>query len=63
MEEESELQLEDLQLVEIQELLEAHGIELGDEEVADLARFVREAGGLEGALEVLEQLAQQKAAA
>ena len=63
MEEEIELQLEDLQLVEIQELLEEHGIELGDEEIADLASFVKEAGGLEAALDVLAQLQHRQEAA
>lgn len=63
MEEDIELQLEDLQLVEIQELLEEHGIELGDEEIADLAQFVKEAGGLEAALEAIACLAGRKDAA
>jgi hypothetical protein len=63
MEEEIELQLEDLQLVEIQELLEEHGIELEDEEIADLASFVKEAGGLEAALDVLAQLQNRQEAA
>ena len=63
MENEIEGGLEDLQLVEIQELLEEHGIELSDEEVADLARFVQEAGGLDAALDVLEELSQGKEAA
>ncbi len=63
MEDEIEGRLEDLQLVEIQELLEEHGIELSEAEVADLARFVMEAGGLEAALAVLEQLSQAKKAA
>jgi hypothetical protein len=63
MEEELELHLEDLHLVEIQELLEEHGIELGDEEIADLASFVKEAGGLEAALDVLAQLQNRQEAA
>ncbi len=63
MDEESEGRLEDLQLVEIQELLEENGIELGDEEITELARFVKEAGGVEEALEVLSQLSHQKEAA
>ena len=63
MENEIEGRLEDLQLVEIQELLEEHGIELSDEEVADLARFVQEAGGLDAALDVLEELSRGKEAA
>jgi hypothetical protein len=63
MEDELELHLEDLQLVEIQELLEEHGIELGDEEIADLASFVKEAGGLEAALDVLAQLQSRQEAA
>ena len=56
MEEELEVRLEELQLVEIQELLEEHGIELSESEIADLAQFVKEAGGLEAALDVLAQL-------
>ena len=56
MDEEIEGRLEDLQLVEIQELLDDHGIELGDEEIANLAQFVKDAGGLEEALDVLAQL-------
>jgi len=63
MEEEIELQLEDFQLVEIQELLEEHGIDLGDEEIADLASFVKEAGGLEAALDLLTQLQNRQEAA
>ena len=63
MEEEIEVRLEDLQLVEIQELLEEHGIELGEEEIADLTRFVKEAGGIETALETLAHLANQKGVA
>ena len=63
MEDEIEGRLEDLQLVEIQELLAEHGIELGEAEIADLARFVHEAGGLEEALEAFEQLSQGKEAA
>lgn len=63
MEDEMEARLEDLQIVEIQELLEEYGVELGEAEVADLARFVKEAGGLEAALAVLEQLTQAKEAA
>ena len=63
MEEEIELQLEDLQLAEIKELLEEHGIELGDEEIADLVQFVKEAGGLEAALEAIACLGNRKDAA
>lgn len=63
MEDENEGRLEDLQLVEIQELLEEHGIELGEAEIADLAQFVKEAGGLEAALEVLAQLQSRSEAA
>ncbi len=63
MEEEFEGRLEDLQLVEIQELLEEHGIALGDEEIADIASFVKEAGGLEAALDVLAQLQSRQEAA
>jgi len=63
LEEEIELQLEDFQLVEIQELLEEHGIDLGDEEIADLASFVKEAGGLEAALDLLTQLQNRQEAA
>ena len=63
MEEELEVRLEDLQLVEIQELLEEHGIELSEAEVADLAQFVKEAGGLEAALDVLAQLQNRPEAA
>ncbi|MBC7857044.1 MAG: hypothetical protein IAF94_26740 [Pirellulaceae bacterium] len=63
MEDEIEGRLEDLQLVEIQELLEEHGIELGDEEIADLAQFVKDAGGLEEALDVLAQLQSRSEAA
>jgi hypothetical protein len=61
MEEELAGGLEGLQVVEIQELLEEHGIELSESAIADLAQFVQEAGGLEAALEVLAHL-QSKAA-
>ena len=63
MDEEMIGDFEDLQLVEIQELLEEHGIELGEAEVADLANFVKEAGGLEAALDVLAQLQSRQEAA
>mgnify|MGYP003396027310 CR=1 FL=1 len=63
MDDEIEGGLEDLQLVEIQELLAEHGIELGEAEIADLAQFVKEAGGLEAALDVLEQLQSRSEAA
>ena len=63
MDEETIGDFEDLQLVEIQELLEEHGIELGEAEVADLANFVKEAGGLEAALDVLAQLQSRQEAA
>jgi len=63
MEEEIEVQLDDLQLVEIQELLEEHGIELGDDEIADLAQFVKEAGGLEAALQAIASLGNRQDAA
>ena len=63
MEDEIEGELDDLQIVEIQELLEEHGIELSEAEIADLAHFVKEAGGLEAALEALRQLSLTKKAA
>jgi len=63
MDDELEGGVEDLQLVEIQELLAEHGIELGETEITDLARFVREAGGLEAALELLQQVTDQHEAA
>ena len=63
MDEETIGDFEDLQLAEIQELLEEHGIELGEAEVADLANFVKEAGGLEAALDVLAQLQSRQEAA
>ena len=63
MEEELEVRLEDLQLVEIQELLEEHGIALSEAEIADLAQFVKEAGGLEAALDILTQLQNRQEAA
>ena len=63
MEDEIEVRLEDLQIVEIQELLEEHGIDVSEPEIADLAHFVKEAGGLEAALEALQQLSPTKEAA
>jgi hypothetical protein len=63
MEEEPEAQIEDMQLVEIQELLDDHGIELGEPEIAELAQFVQEAGGLEAALDILAQLQSRPEAA
>ena len=56
MEDEIEGRLEDLQLVEIQELLDANGIELGEEEIAALTELVAQIGSLEEALEALSQL-------
>lgn len=63
MDNETPGRLEDLQLVEIQELLEESGIELGVEEIADLARFVQEAGGLAEALDAIEELGRAQEAA
>lgn len=63
MDNEIAVNLEDLQLVEIQELLEESGIELDDEQIADLARFVQETGGLAEALDAIEELGRGQEAA
>jgi hypothetical protein len=63
MDDETAGRLEDLQLVEIQELLEESGIELGEEQIADLARFVQETGGLAEALDAIEELGRGQEAA
>jgi len=59
MDEELDVDLEDLALDEICELLSEAGAEISEEQAQQLARFVGEAGGLEEALAVLSQLAQQ----
>ena len=63
MEDEIEGRLEDLQLVEIQELLEESGIELGEQETAAFAELVAQIGSLEEALEALSQLSGRQDAA
>jgi hypothetical protein len=63
MEDEMEVRLEDLQLVEIQELLEENGIELGEQEITALTELVGQMGSLEEALEALSQLSSRQDAA
>jgi copper homeostasis protein CutC len=63
MNDDMEVQLEDLAADEIAELLQEAGAELSLEQVEQLTRLVAQAGGLDGALEVLAQLEQLRRAA
>lgn len=62
MEDDFEVTLEDLAIEELRELLLHAGAELTLEQAEQLARFVQQAGGLQAALEVLQQLLERKAA-
>lgn len=63
MDDDMEVQLQDLAADEIAELLQEAGAELSLAQVEQLTRLVAQAGGLEGALEVLAQLEQLRRAA
>jgi hypothetical protein len=62
-EDDFEVELEDLALDEIRELLLQAGAELTLEQAEQLARFVHQAGGLQSALEALQQLLDRREAA
>ena len=62
MNDDLDVRLEDLAHDEIQELLADSGLELSPEQIAQLAQFVAQAGGLEEARMVLDQLRAAKAA-
>lgn len=62
MNDDLDVRLEDLADDEIQELLAESGLELAPEQIAQLAQFVAQAGGLEEARLVLDQLRGPKAA-
>lgn len=62
MNDDLDVRLEDLAHDEIQELLADSGLELSPEQIAQLAQFVAQAGGLEEARLVLDQLRAAKAA-
>jgi hypothetical protein len=62
-EDDFEVELEDLALDEIRELLLQAGAELTLEQAEQLARFVHQAGGLQAALEALQQLLDRREAA
>ncbi len=62
MNDDLDVRLEDLAHDEIQELLAESGLELAPDQIAQLAQFVAQAGGLEEARLVLDQLRAAKAA-
>jgi hypothetical protein len=62
-EDDFEVELEDLAIDEIRELLFQAGAELTLEQAEQLARFVHQAGGLQAALETLQQLLDRREAA
>ena len=63
MDDDLEVELTDLASDEIRELLLEAGADLSVEQVEQLATFVGAAGGIEEALQALNQLAQQRHAA
>lgn len=63
MDEDLEVELQDLAIDEIRELLLEAGADISEEQAEQLAQFVSEAGGLQEALDVLSQVAQQRNAA
>jgi len=63
MDEELDVEVWDLASDEIRELLLEAGAELSEEQAAQLAQFVSEAGGIDEALAALSALAQQNRAA
>jgi hypothetical protein len=58
-----EISIEDLAIDEIRELLLEAGAQITLAQAEQLARFVAQAGGLDGALDAMQQLAQQRKAA
>jgi hypothetical protein len=56
MNDDLDVHLEDLAHDEIQELLAESGLELAPDQIAQLAQFIAQAGGLEEARLVLDQL-------
>jgi secreted protein with Ig-like and vWFA domain len=58
-----EVNIEDLAIDEIRELLLEAGAEISLEQAEQLARFITQTGGLEEALEAVQQLAGQRKAA
>jgi hypothetical protein len=57
------VEAQDLAIDEIRELLMEAGADISEEQAQHLAQFVSEAGGIQEALAVLGQLAQQNRAA
>lgn len=58
-----EVNIEDLAIDEIRELLLEAGAEISLEQAEQLARFITQTGGLEEALDAVQQLAEQRKAA
>ena len=63
MDEDYYVEVQDLAIDEIRELLLEAGADISEEQAQQLAQFVSEAGGLEEALALLGQLAQENRAA
>ena len=63
MHDDMEVRAQDLAIDELQELLEEAGAELSQEQTAELAAFIAEAGSVEDALDLLAQISQQRDAA
>ena len=62
MDEDPEIDMDDLATDEIRELLLDAGAEISLDQAEELARLVRDAGGLEEAVEALQILSSQRAA-
>ena len=62
MDEEAEINVEDLAADEIYELLLEADTDVSAAQAAELARLVRDAGGLDEAIEALKTLSGQRAA-
>ena len=60
---EMEVNIEDLAIDEVRDLLLEAGAEISLEQAEQLARFITHSGSIEGALDALQQLTQQRRAA
>ncbi|MCI0359204.1 MAG: hypothetical protein L0211_12055 [Planctomycetaceae bacterium] len=60
MSDEIEVNIQDLSIDEIRELLLEAGANISHDQAEQLAAFIANAGGLEAALDVLLQLAEQR---
>jgi len=63
MDDDFEVEIEDLAIDEICELLQEQGAEISPEQAQQLAALVTAAGSIESALQLLDELAQERRAA